>query len=140
MSSGTKSEKDEVTILSTIQATVDDNDPSKDKSEKIIDPCMFNKLVVSEGLEELRPASYVPLATHTLSFIPQKDISTEVTPPAFVTPKRRAKKVAFTVEDYLKSLSETQKRRLTEKTNQKIETLLELKKKAKELITSIPII
>ncbi len=59
------------------------------------------------------------------------------------TPKEqneKAEKATFTVEDYLRSLTEIQQMRLIEKTKQNIETLLELKKKAKGTIMSIYII
>ncbi|RIA92596.1 hypothetical protein C1645_764465 [Glomus cerebriforme] len=158
MLSDTKSGKDEVTksnnmesISSTTQPKVNDNNPSKSNNERIINPYTPNMSripVVSEGLKELRSTSYIPRTP--VSFIPQQYISTmpnrnvinEVTPPTFITPTAfvAPNRIAFTVEDYLKSFTETQHMKLTQKTNQKIETLLELKKKAKELITSIPII
>src|SRR5581483_1597133 len=142
--SDTKAEEDKLirgndiepisSTIQTIQTVTDDNDPNKDNS--IISSSIS---VVPERLEELRPepATHTPLITRTIPFIPQ-EISTEPnrvinenTPPAFITPKRR---IAFTVEDYLKSLTETQRMRLIEKTNQKIETLLELKRQAQEII------
>ena len=149
--SDTKAEEDKVAkgndvepISSTIRAIADDSYSNKDNS--IISSRTVSISVVPEGLEKLRPkpAIHTPLVTRTLPFVP---ISTELnrvvnedTPPAFVTPKRKAKRVAFTVEDYLKSLTETQRMKLIEKTNQKIETLLELKRQAQEIISSIPII
>jgi hypothetical protein len=157
MPSETKPEKYEVTksnevepISLTIQAITTDNDPNKNKTEKIIRmPITFNVPVVSEGLKEIQPKLYIP---HTpVSSIPPQHIYTEpnrnvvneVTPPAFITPtafavpKRRA---AFTVDDYLESLSGTQCMRLTENTNLKLGSLLKLRKKTVETIMRIPLL
>ncbi|CAG8595128.1 10595_t:CDS:2, partial [Funneliformis caledonium] len=130
-----------------IQTKMSDIDLNKESNEKIISPHtsnMCSNLTASEGLIESRiiqPMSHIPLAKHTPeSTEPTRTICNKIKPSTFITPKEQNGRAAFTVEDYLRSLTETQHMRLVEKTNQKIETLIELKKKAKEAILSIPII
>ncbi|GBB90934.1 hypothetical protein RclHR1_01800019 [Rhizophagus clarus] len=139
-------------LSSAIQVIMSDNDPSKDENEEIIRiPITSNVPVVSEGLKEMQPDAYFPCTP--VSSIPQQYIFTEpkpnrnvvneVTPPAFITstafsvPKRKA---AFTIEDYLKSLTGTEHMKLVEKSNQEIEILLGLKNRTRETIMKIPLI
>src|SRR5215475_12287267 len=118
MSSETESDKHEVTKSNDVKSispmAMNENNSGKNKNEKIIRTPITSKIPVE--LKEIQPKSYTP---HTpVSFIPQQYVSTEpkrnvineVTPPAFITPTAVApkKKIAFTVEDYLKSLAGTQ--------------------------------
>ncbi|CAI2182675.1 13292_t:CDS:2 [Funneliformis geosporum] len=137
---------DDFDIINT-NVRMSDIDLNKENNEKIISPQksdMCSNLTAPEGLKESRIIQlmpHTPLAKHTPeSTVPTRTNCNKIKPSAFVTPKEQNGKAAFTVEDYLRSLTETQHLRLVEKTNQKIETLIELKKRAKEAILSIPII
>lgn len=124
-----------------------DNDPSKNKTEKIIQMSITSNVpIVSEGLKEIQPKSYFPYTP--VSSIPQQFISTEpnrnvvneVVPPAFITPTAFVKReAAFTVEEYLQNLKGTQNMRITERTNRKIESLIKNVNKSIETIMKIPL-
>lgn len=126
-----------------------DDDPSENKTEKII-PITSNAPIVSEGLKEMRPKTYIPRTP--VSSIPQQYIFTEprpnrnvvnqVTPPIFITPTALSvpkRKAAFTIEDYLKSLTGTEHMKLIERSNREIEILLGLKNRTRETIMKIPL-
>src|SRR5690242_2313317 len=103
---------------------------------------MCSNLIASEReLQPIHHASYIHLAKHTSVSSTKRTVTNEVTLSTFFTFKEQnenSEDVIFTVEDYLRNLTETQHMTLIKKTKQNIETLLELKKKARETIMSIP--